>query len=535
MRIIETQKNIFHIGAASGANLLIYYFKRIPFLGKKMPEAVYGNHSLKNIFAVLVTIIKCFGKLFKKAGFIGLLLVLPVFFIVGDAALRYGAFLYVLIPVSLIVPLTSSIIFEADRKRYISIRLLHMNARTYIVSTVMFRTAVDALFLLPAMVIAVLWLGGTFLQGLILTLMVTMLNLIGEGYALSVYHKTGIVLMKKAFYAIIVSIIGLTAAYVPLFFGGWPLLSGILFQPLLISLLFLFTLLVLYMILRYQGYHQIALENLKAADFALNTNQKMALARFANVAVKEEEFSDEDLRADRFGKKKGFAYLNAIFFMRHKRLFVKPILTRLAIIGTLFAAGVIISFFLPGIPEGRFAPGDVIPAFVFIMYFASIGDRVCRAMFYNCDISLLRYAFYRQRGAILSNFRVRLLRIALLNAIVAVAISVAVVGLSLIFGLHWTMTDMASFAITILFLSLFFTVHHLFLYYVFQPYTTELGMKNPFFKIINTAVYVLSFLSMRIDSPPSYFTLIVLISTFVYIVAALILVYRYAPKTFRVK
>lgn len=535
MRIIETQKNIFHIAAASGANLLIYYFNRIPFFGKKLPESVYENHSLKNFFAVLVTIIKSFGKLFKKAAFVGLLLALPVFLIVDDPALRYAAFLYVFVPISLIGPLTGSIIFEADRKRYISIRLLHMNAKTYIVSTVMFRSAVETLFLLPVMVIATLLLGGTFWQGGLLTIIATLLNLIGEWYALTFYRKTGTILLKKPSYAIMVFILGLAAAYIPLFFHHWLPFSGVLFHPLFIFLLILLAGMAIHAIYRYPGYHQIAWENLKAADFALNSNQKMALARFADVAMKEDEFSDEDLRTDRYEKKKGFAYLNAIFFMRHRRLLVKPILNRLAIILILFTGGVAASFFLPDIAEKNINPGDIIPAFVFIMYVVSIGDRVCRAMFYNCDISLLRYAFYRQKGAILSNFKVRLIRIALLNVIVAVAISAAVVGLAIILGLHWSILDMASFAITILFLSLFFSVHHLFLYYVFQPYTTELGMKNPFYKLINTAVYLLSFLSMQIDSPPSYFTLLVLVSTFVYIVAALILVYRYAPKTFRVK
>ena len=60
-------------------------------------------------------------------------------------------------------------------------------------------------------------------------------------------------------------------------------------------------------------------------------------------------------------------------------------------------------------------------------------------------------------------------------------------------------------------------------------------MKNPFYNGINYGVYFLCFLCMKIKSPPSYFTLIILTSTLVYSVVALILVYKYAPKTFRVK
>lgn len=535
MRSVETQKKIFRIAAASGANLLIYYLMRLPFLGKRIPESVYENVNLKYLCATLVTIFRVFGKLFKKGAFVGLLLILPVVFLIDEPSLRYGAFLYTLIPLSLIGPLTGSIIFEADRKRYLGIRLLHMNAGAYIVSTVFFRLTVDALLLLPVMLIAVLWLNGTLIQGLLLTLMTMLLNFIGEWYVVFVYDKTGVILPKKVAYILFAAVVSLALAYLPLFFMRWPKVDTILFQPFFIVALFAFAILSVYKISRYGGYHVIALRNLKAADFAMNANQKMAVARFADVAVREQEFSDEELREDRFGKRTGFAYLNAIFFARHRRLLTKPIRIRLMIIAILFVAGVVASFFLPNEIKGRFSPGDLLPAFVFIMYFASIGERVCRAMFYNCDISLLRYAFYRQKTAVLSNFRVRLIRLSLLNAIVAVAICGAVIGLALIFGLPWTLLDMVSFALTILFLSLFFSVHHLFLYYVFQPYTTELGMKNPFYSIINTVVYLLCFLSLQIDSPPSYFTLIVLAATFVYIAVALLLVYRYAPKTFRVK
>ena len=75
----------------------------------------------------------------------------------------------------------------------------------------------------------------------------------------------------------------------------------------------------------------------------------------------------------------------------------------------------------------------------------------------------------------------------------------------------------------------------LFLYYVFQPFTTELNVKNPFYRILNMAVYILCFICMEIRTGSMGFTLIVLGFTAAYIAVALILVYRFAPKTFRVK
>lgn len=535
MQIIETQKDLFNISAITGANWIIYFFKRLPLIGKVMPDRIYGDLSLKKTFAVIATVLMVLWKLLKKAGFIGLLIILPVMLIEKDPAARFPLFLYIYTLVNLIGPLTTSSVFTNDRKRYICVRQMHMNARTCFVSSSLFHHFSEGLYLLPMALIATVWMGGTLIGGILLTVLIVACGFIGEMLVLFFYTKTGVILSKKAAYIFGVGGLMLLAAYVPAFTHQPLVLGGILFQPLLIVSCVALALFSVYYIMHYNGYHELARENLKSSDFAVDMSQQIAVAKFADVAVKEKEFSAAELHSLQFEKLNGFAYLNAIFFARHRRLLVKPILIRLGVIAFLFTAGVIASFFIPDFSKTLVNPGDIIPAFVFIMYFASIGERVCRAMFYNCDISLLRYAFYRQKNAVLSNFKVRLLRIAGLNLIIAVAISAAVVGLALIFGLNWSVLDIASFALTILFLAIFFSVHHLFLYYVFQPYTTELGMKNPFYKVINLSVYLLCFFSMQIDSPPSYFTLIVLVSTFIYSVAALILVYKYAPQTFRVK
>lgn len=176
-----------------------------------------------------------------------------------------------------------------------------------------------------------------------------------------------------------------------------------------------------------------------------------------------------------------------------------------------------------------------LPLFVFIMYFLSVAEKACRAMFYNCDISLLRYGFYRNPKVILHNFRIRLLRIMGYNLLIGFALSSAVLGFMAACGLPWLTLEMLSFAGAVLLLSVFFTVHHLFLYYVLQPYTTELNVKNPLFNIINSVVYFFCFFCMRVKTASSTFTMGILLLTGLYIAVALTLVYKYAPKTFRVK
>lgn len=536
--IVKTQRDIFAVMASTGANWLIYFLKRIPFVGKIIPDRIYGNLPLKKILAVVAAIVKMIGAFIKKAFYIGFMIILPIVLLQKGASpsSRNACYIYLFFILSLVCgSFQTSEIFKAGRDKFICIRLMRMDARSYIVSTVVFRNLTDILFFLPSLVLSSALMGGSALQGLLLTVLLCASRFMGEALHLLIYDKTRLIASGKTSFIIPFDLICLAAAYLPVMLHR-PLLSGgALTHPATLTVCAALGAAGILFITRYPRYHEIAVATLKSADFSKDTSQLIAQARFSDVAVREKEFKASDLKKDKYAARKGFDYLNAIFFARHRRLLVRPILIRLAVIAVVFVATIAAPHFIPGFVKPLSNPGKILPGFVFVMYFTSIGERVCKAMFYNCDISLLRYSFYREKNAILSNFKVRLLRVAGMNMIIAFAISLAAVGLVLIFHLSWSTLDMLSFALTIMLLSLFFSVHHLFLYYVFQPYTTELGMKNPFYNIIHYGVYFLCWICVNIKSPPSYFSLIVLASTLVYIVAALILVYRYAPKTFRVK
>lgn len=215
---------------------------------------------------------------------------------------------------------------------------------------------------------------------------------------------------------------------------------------------------------------------------------------------------------------------------------IQPIQRRLTIICVLFIVAVLMMLISPE-TSSKFTAYLLggLPFFVFIMNYTSIGERVCKAMFYNCDLSLLRYGFYREQTAILDNFKIRLIKLSGLNLIPAVAICLACTLLFLLSGADWGLMDAVIFWVTILCLSLFFSVHHLFMYYIFQPYSTELNMKNPFFFIVNSIVLGLSVACIGFPKASSLFTLVVLAGTIAYMVIAVTLVYKFSSRTFRVK
>ena len=108
---------------------------------------------------------------------------------------------------------------------------------------------------------------------------------------------------------------------------------------------------------------------------------------------------------------------------------------RLISVAVLFAAVLVLFFFEPETVAGVSGHlSDLLPSFVFIMYFMTVADKAARAMFYNCDKDLLRYAYYRQPQTILKNFKIRLLRISLYDLTIAAAVCLAALIFCLLCG-----------------------------------------------------------------------------------------------------
>jgi hypothetical protein len=378
--------------------------------------------------------------------------------------------------------------------------------------------------------------GAPLWHGVWLTLLLTAWRIVTEALNLWFFDKKGVVLVKKMGWVWSVIGLGGLLAYVPLYLGDAFVNDATGFiVPVSLVIVALGGIAAVY-IGKYPNYRSAVDVVTKIDDPLLDMNRMMKEARVADVQTKEKDFSSEELKGQAFQGKTGYAYLNAIFFSRHKRFLIQPIQRRLIIIGVLFFVGLLIMLISPETSSKvtTYLLGGL-PFFVFIMNYTSIGERVCKAMFYNCDQSLLRYGFYREQAAILDNFKIRLIKLSGFNLIPALAICLACTLLFLISGEDWGLRDALTFWVTILCLSLFFSVHHLFMYYIFQPYSTELNMKNPFFFIVNSIVVGLSAACIGFPKGSSVFTLVVLVGTIAYMVIALTLVYKYSSRTFRVK
>ena len=176
-----------------------------------------------------------------------------------------------------------------------------------------------------------------------------------------------------------------------------------------------------------------------------------------------------------------------------------------------------------------------LPYFSFILYLINRGTGFTKALFMNCDHSLLTYSFYKQPGFILKLFQIRLREIIKINAVPALVIG-ADLGLILyVSGGTDNVLDYVVLLVTILSMSVFFSIHYLTLYYLLQPYTAGTEIKSGTYRIVMFLTYAVCCAMMNLRLPILVFGLACIVFCVLYSIVACILVYRYAPRTFRLR
>lgn len=153
----------------------------------------------------------------------------------------------------------------------------------------------------------------------------------------------------------------------------------------------------------------------------------------------------------------------------------------------------------------------------------------------NCDHSLLTYAFYKQPKLVLKLFRIRLREIIKINLLPASIIGTGLAVLLYASGGTDNPLNYAVLLVSILCMSVFFSVHYLTIYYLLQPYNAGTEMKSGTYQIVLSVTYLVCFFMMQVEMPIFIFGIMTIAFCVIYCIAACILVYRFAPRTFRLR
>lgn len=526
--MFKTFKISFSLSNAYRVNSILYALKQIPLIKKILPESLYQEWGLKvfaNVLSGIWEVIKAFlGKLLYL-----LIMIVGASFLCQSMAPQVAAnelFLHMLVFLTMIGAVMNTYIFNPTRDKYYALILMRMDARKYALANygyAMLKVLIGFLVFVPLLG---RMQGVKLWQCLLVPFFIIGAKLTVIAWSIRDYEKTGIAsdennLGKGIWTAIILLLI---VAYGPPFLGivlPEMVSVGIMGAGIIAGVVSLRKVLIFQ---DYRGiYQQILAQYMQQVQSAKQSAKKQS---------EKVILTDAGIASDR----RGFEYLNELFIKRHQKLLWKSskwiALASLGIIGVIVVAIMLI-------PKAGAEMNRVLltflPYFVFIMYFLNRGMGFTRVLFMNCDHSLLTYSFYKQPKYVLSLFKIRLREIIKVNLLPAVVIGIGLAILLYVSGGTDNALNYVVLLISVPCMSVFFSVHYLTIYYLLQPYNAGTEMKSGMYQIVSSGTYLVCYLMTKVQMPTFVFGGMTIVFCVVYCVVACMLIYRLAPKTFRLR
>lgn len=531
--MLTTLRQSMVISFSTSINAILYFLKRIPIIKYIFKNIGYEHTNLSKAIVIFALLYKVIEVIFKRIVVLVLGFGVPILLISENFVPIRNIYWHLFICFYILIPLFNCNILEQSKRRFIMIKLMRMNARRIVFAEyfsewiLRFIVEIPLFILIANMVSIPIWLS------LYMIVAKNFVAFFAEALHIFYYENTDKLLQKKtAFILCSISVI--------LILGYYPALAQ---KPLFIrdnlliligAISIIIGIMGLYYILNYERYSVVLNDVNKLSELLINREKMGKEARFADVKLKDKYLNKDEIKVISDNNKEGFAYINEIFFKRHQRILIYPIKVQSIVICIGFSIALIANRFIPDFHTKYILLIEkVTPIFIYALYFMSTSQKSTKAMFYNCDISLLHYGFYKRKEAVLATFTERVKYLIRTNLISALFLSIGILLLDKLTG--GTGVSLLPVAILIITISIFFSIHNLFLYYIFQPYTTDLSVKNPLYTILNIITYFLIYLCLQLKDVSIYFLIGLIIITAIYSILALLIVYRFAPKTFIIK
>lgn len=520
----KTLKISFSLKNTYRVNSILFSLKQIPLIKKLLPQSLYKVRGLKifgNVVSAIWEVISVFAG--KYLYFLGMLF---------GAGLLYEnvpkdlLFLHILLFLTVIGAFMNTFIFNPTRDKYYAMILMRMDARSYTLTDYGYSILKVIVGFLPFSVLFGLMQGIPLWVSLLIPFFVAGIKMAVAAGTLWYYEKTGKAPNENKLgrFRWIGLLVLLAAAY------GLPAIGIIVPGPAVIGLMILSILCgiaAVWKIYTFGEYRRMYQQVLSQS-----MNQMDAATKLAREQSMKAISADTGVTS----RRKGFEYLNELFIKRHQKILWKST-RRIAVVSLCLIFGALLAFYIaPDIKEPvNSLLMTYLPYFVFIMYAINRGTGFTRALFMNCDHSLLTYSFYKQPGFVLKLFQIRLREIIKVNLLPAVVIGAGLDILLYASGGTDHPLNYAVLFVSVICLSIFFSAHYLTIYYLLQPYNAGTEMKSGTYQIVLSITYFVCFFMMQVKMPTPVFGLLTIAFCILYCAVACVLIYKLAPKTFRLR
>lgn len=514
-------------------NAIQYFVRRIPIIKKLFAGKSYDASDLKlsfSILAVIWEIIKAFlGKVFYLLAIVYLVsMELDAAKFLGFEADFNQTLLHILIFFTIIGAMLNNNLFRTGEDEYCAVIMLRMNAKRYAVINYSYFLIKMFVGLSVVMSIIGIFIDFNPWMSILFAVYVLGVKLIFTGIELIGYEKNkNYTLDGLKSYGILVIIALLVFALVPPLFGYELSLNTSVIIMIAIGLCGSLS------ILKIKNYNNYTL-TYKRELYDYKNNMNVVPASLEEINTRDALKSDElvDIKSE----KHGLDLLNDLFIKRHKKV-LWQMTKRIVIIELLLIVCVsVLSLISASFAEG--VHGEImriLPALVFIMYAINRGLNFTQALYINCDHSMLTYSFFKEPKLILKLFKIRLKELIKINIIPAVVLGVGLAFVYLLSGGTDSIINYFVLIVSTVALSIFFSVHYMTIYYLLQPYNAQTQVKSVGYTMIRNITYIISYSLLFIETSSVIFGLGTIFFCIIYCVIAFGLVYKFAPKTYRIK
>ena len=568
---------VIHLRSIIGYNGLVFALKKTPVIGKFLPDRLYSTKFLKVIywvFHIIMEVLKLFiGKIF------GLGMIYLAAFLLSDQYIEHelaggmsrravygnlGLFfflVYAILGILIRVPY-----FNCTTEKEYLVFMLRMDAKKLNDTLIVYDLAKLFLGYVLAGIFAVIT-GAPFWLWLVIPVLALLIKFLGIGLQILSFklkmklHKS--LKISVSAYLIRLSVVLLSMPFLIVFVANGyytPML------PLAVITGFI-------VIAGIWGFNEFLkagsnLHRRALHDNISRTEVKTTTSQYDNT----KSFKKIKAKGSVKGDKKGFNFLNALFVKRHwTMLCMKPVVFTIIIAAVmiLLIAEFIYGYYLRFGSENcinmvitnlinlvtfRGYDDSLLPlstesAAEFFRYAAqfhllgmliplSMADnsfKTTQAMFINCDNSLMTFSFFKQREKIIRLFDIRLKQLIRINTGPVIACGLFA---DLILFVTGGQSYPGEYLVTVLvafMLSVLTSVTWLSLYYLFQPFTTSVIAKSGAYRITSIIIYTLAAIIVWVPMASYVLAPVLLVVTVAFAVVMRKLVYKHAPKTWKVK
>ena len=465
------------------ANSTIFILRKIPLIGNLLPNRIYRYKRLKFIFGILGTAV----DILKKAigGNLGIYISLSFIpSILSKIATTQNwpdqstlvALFIILVCVG--HALNQSDIFKSNAEDYTFLNHFMINPTRYYHYKIVKGFIIEGLFVAPILIY--IFKDIIIASSLILTGMFFIEA--GNVFFLSIYKKNQKIpgvkkrVLLSILFMVIIYAISLTGIFSNLTMPLWLLAIISLFEILGLVLCFRY-------LFKFKGYKQIAVQYANSDTVALKVAVVSSLNNEDATAFTTADWETNKAYFESNKNLNELKYIQKAFQVRFKKS-LRSFYTNQAYFNIFLCVlvGVLIRFDVVSIDASNIL--KYTPMLITLVLNLTFGRNYMQICFRYMDMPMLYHHMYDTKK-VANSMSSRLFLLLKNDLISFVVLILGFVALILIAGISIPMKEFALVCLAYILILAIYEVYDVIIYYLLQPYSVDLNVKNPIFKVLS--------------------------------------------------